>query len=81
MRRLMRKGSARRNVGASWHVVYRATNKMPVDGRGKHAEVSMNLAKGRVLGLAAIAASRGRLYTPKPVHPLDKAMRCKSNQQ
>lgn len=74
LRRLAERGSAK-VTGASWSRRYTATRKCPSDLRGKHPQIAINFAKGRVLGNQVQAARRGRLLVPRLKHPLDIAMR------
>jgi hypothetical protein len=60
-------------TGNTWNRVYTATGRVPTDNRGRTAGTAMNLAKGRIMGLHAIAAKRGRAFVPRPRHALDAA--------
>jgi hypothetical protein len=72
LRRLAAKGCAR-GSGTTHARRYRARPRSPADLRGKSDGTMANLARGRVLGLHAIAAKRGRPFRPRPQHALDKA--------
>jgi hypothetical protein len=69
---LAKKSAARRGRGRAY---FARKTRPPVDARGKHPAIVDNLAKGRPVGLVAIAQKRGRLLVPRAKHPLDAAMR------
>lgn len=64
-------------VGRTHHRAYTAIGACPKSNRGKTEGALVNLARGRHLGLLAQARRRGRLYLPRPTHPLDIVMRGK----
>lgn len=74
LRRLEARGSATA-TGVSWTRRYTATSVRPVDMRGKHPQVAINFARGRVLGNQVLAARRGRLLVPRPKNVLDETLR------
>jgi predicted ArsR family transcriptional regulator len=62
--------------GNTWHRKFTATRRRPKPQRFNTndrmtIEQLTGLAKGRVLGLHAIAAKRGTHYVPRPTHPLE----------
>lgn len=73
---LRRKGSVEA-TGWTNRRTYTATKVRPFirQRRANTLEQEMGLARGRVLGLHAIALKRwGKPYRPRPRHPLEQAM-------